>query len=76
MCRTVLGARSGTHMSSVKHHNISLLFNCSLSGPVSSRSLYIRFASTDGFESFCKRGGAQAYPSLLFGDYVLLENKA
>lgn len=76
MCRTALGTRSGTRVSSVTHCNISLLFTCSLSGPVSPGSLSIHRASTDGFESFCKRDGAQSYPSPLFDDYVVLGNKA
>ena len=76
MCGTAVGARSGTQVSSVKHCNISLLFTCSLSGPVSPGSLLIHWARTDGLRSFCMTGGAQYYPSPLLDEYVLLQNKA
>lgn len=62
MCRTALGARSGTQVSSVTHCNIRFLFTCSPPGPLSPGSLSIHCASTDGFGSFCKRGGAQSHP--------------
>lgn len=74
MCRTALEARSGTQVSSDTHCSIGLHFSCSLSGPVSPRSLSIHCASTDGFESFYIRGGAQSYPSLLLDDFVFLGN--